>query len=127
MRTILIVDDKRSIKAACEEASFVPKPDDVLLLCRPFQVIGLAQVVASLIPPLDVITSNRRFDMWILDNDYGLDAYTRPVEGYTLLKQVMDEHPDLIPDVVLSCSGNYSRRRDIVEHHAGFIKYVREP
>lgn len=66
------------------------------------------------------------FDVWILDNDLGYNAFGKLEEGFAFLKFWV-EYPELVPPVVLSCSANPARRRDIDELFKNWHRNGRQP
>ncbi len=88
---------------------------DSCALVRPFRHDGDA-IVADHANALDVIASNQRFSVWVLDNDLAPG-----LEGLDFLKVVAREHPEKLPDQLFSCSSNFDRRRQIESYFADWI------
>jgi hypothetical protein len=123
MRKVFILDDYRNIQKAFDDAGIKRESDDLICLARPFRSMGVPGANCNFDTPIDIITSNIKFDIWILDNDLGTDTCDNPVEGYRFLVMMIDKYPDLVADTVVSCSANMARRIGINEYHAGWMKY----
>lgn len=70
---------------------------------------------------LNIIAESAPFDIWILDNDLGVNAAGETQEGYEFLKHMMNYYPDKIPALLTSCSSNFARRENIISLHANWI------
>lgn len=115
-RRIFILDDLRSISMAVEAAGFERQATDFFTLVRPFRHDGL-EIVADFHDAEETIRENPRFDVWILDNDLAPG-----LEGFTFLRDMIDNVPFLVPEVVLSCSANPIRRAKIVSYHSDWLR-----
>lgn len=126
---IFILDDTRTIDGALNDSGYGTVArlkesgiDPIICLARPFRSLSAGPADCGFDTPIDIITSNPKFDLWILDNDLGIDPNGVVIEGYTFLRIMVDSHPDLVPDVVVSCSANQSRRADIIAFHRNWMK-----
>ena len=113
---IFILDDARSILAACAAAnmSSLVRDGNSFVLARPFVWDG-EKVVSGLYDATDLIFLNPVFDIWILDNDLG-DG----LEGYEFLKMVCNSRPEMVASVILSCSANPAARENIISFGRNF-------
>jgi hypothetical protein len=114
---VFILDDARSIQQACRDARWAPNATfGEVTLIRPFRWNGEV-IEYTLEDAMDIIRNNSRYDFWILDNDLGPG-----LEGFTFLKEMCELQPDKIPEYVLSCSANPSRREAIEAYHQNWWK-----
>lgn len=108
---IFVYDDVRNV--SCIKRMFVAQCRDAqITLVRPFRHNGDV-IIADHMNALDVLENNPPFNMWILDNDLA-----EGLEGFQFLKEILETHPHLAPETVLSCSANGERRKSIESYFA---------
>lgn len=126
-KRIFIYDDVRNIKFALRqvgvtlsEVDFDNPESDIVHLVRPFRHNGM-YVVSDHDNAQEVIVTNPRFDIWILDNDLA-----EGLEGFDFLKTMLADFPLKAPDKVLSCSANSSRKIAIESYFRDWLRVQNE-
>lgn len=102
-RKILIVDAVRTIQEAVDNVQLTLNPNDIVVLLRPMQTVN-EDIVASLVPVMDVIDNNSPFDIWILDHDLGVDEDYERVKGAHLFNFYNNCCHEKLPRELMSCS-----------------------
>ena len=106
---IFILDDLRSIEEAIANSSSQVQLDGT-------ETIMLARTYAF---GLQTVRDNSAFDLWILDNDLGIEG-GKTMEGHSFMRQCMEEFPDKVPTVI-SCSANPIQRTRIVNDYQTWV------
>lgn len=100
---VLIVDDLRNIDTALISSNLSiesPHTHDFAL-------------VRNLDDANHLVSRNYVYDVWILDNDLGINKYGDKEEGYQFLKDWIREVPYKVPHIVKCCSANPVARENI--------------
>lgn len=120
-QTVFILDDVRNIKFALKDAnllgsySFMPKVPEGLHF-------SLARNVED---AMNIINSSKPFDIWVLDNDLGINKDGQKEEVVKdFLPYVLEKFPDKAPKQLFCCSGNWVARPKIVGYWENWVKHV---
>lgn len=118
---IFVLDDMRNIKSALGAVglSSLITDDNIICLCRPSKTSFEgkdfdSKICCSLEPALDIIANNRKFDIWIIDSDLGLNEFGHQVYGYDFLLKVNQGYPDKLPRQLYCCSSNLEQKTAIL-------------
>lgn len=112
---VLILDDLRSISEALKEARIHPYS-----LPRETQFSSIARNITE---GNRLVDENLVYDLWILDNDLGINKAGEKEEGYEFLKHWINTEPDKVPRQIVCCSGNPVARKNIESLASNFQKH----
>lgn len=114
MRKVFLLDDIRDEIAAYNSAGIPVSSikDDSIIIARTFD------------SGIDIITSNDKFDLWILDHDLGcFDSHGNEQSGYDFLRHFVYNCPEKVPDLLTSCSANPIGRERINSLFLNWINF----